>query len=524
VKYCNTCKQTLELSEFSKVHGTERPRSRCKKCAAKRAKAYRTNKKAGIKSTYVISPVIKDPKNHTQQCKKCKNTKPLSEFHKRRSGNRLACWSKSCKVCDAAKQRDMRAKGYKRPSSLSLSARLISIKHRTSKNGMMSKKYGKPIIMDIVKSDIDKLIGRQTINGKLYCAATNIILIDSPGHPLRPSLDRIDSNIGYTNSNIRIVSLMYNLAKGKLNDVDFIQKLNDKPDAFDPQELAKKMLSRKKRSNLRNRKIEITTDDLVHHFETQRDGQYFKCAATGFGLVSTPGHPLYPSIDRINNADDYTPNNIQIVIKAFNLGRNIADSDVAKTSWESIANIELAPKRRPIGLRPKNCEIKMITSREANKLYSKHHYIGKCQAKFNFGVFYENRLIACMSIRKPTRQNAGDWEINRMVGDPDYRVHGIWSKLISEIKTRKLISGKLISYSDNRYFSGMVYQKMGFKFGHDVAPDYFYCKDGVNFHKSRMRKTEVEKKTGKTEWKLREEQGYVRIYDQGKKKWVLHII
>ena len=35
-----------------------------------------------------------------------------------------------------------------------------------------------------------------------------------------PSVDRIDNNVGYKDSNVRIVSWQYNLAKGKFSDRD----------------------------------------------------------------------------------------------------------------------------------------------------------------------------------------------------------------------------------------------------------------------------------------------------------------
>jgi hypothetical protein len=172
-------------------------------------------------------------------------------------------------------------------------------------------------------------------------------------------------------------------------------------------------------------------------------------------------------------------------------------------------------------LRPKQCVIKLISNKDVKDFYESYHYQGSCISKFNIGVFYGDTLISCMSIKNPTRQNSGDWEISRMASKSDFKVHGIWSYLIKWIKTNNLISGKLITFSDNRLMTGEVYNIMGFKHVSDVKPDYYWAKGNRRYHKSALRKTNEEKLTGKTESELRMKQGYYKVYDLGKKKWEL---
>jgi predicted acetyltransferase len=109
-----------------------------------------------------------------------------------------------------------------------------------------------------------------------------------------------------------------------------------------------------------------------------------------------------------------------------------------------------------------------------------------------------------------------------MASDPAYRVHGIWSKLFTEfIRNQSPIS--VVSFSDNRLFSGGVYEKMGFRYDGEVLPDYYWIRNGSRYHKSAMRKTTAEKMSGLTEKILRENQGYRRIWDLGKKRWIWHL-
>lgn len=171
-------------------------------------------------------------------------------------------------------------------------------------------------------------------------------------------------------------------------------------------------------------------------------------------------------------------------------------------------------------IRSSQCEIKIINSREANSFYEQFHYIGKCNPKLSYGVYYNNNLIAAISFSYPTRQSKHQWELVRMVGDSSYRIHGIWSKLL-KLFIKEQLPTSIVSFSDNRLFQGSVYEKLGFKFDGNVLPDYYLVKNQKRFHKSALRKKGEEKTSGLTETQLREVQGYKKIWDLGKKRWIL---
>ena len=174
-------------------------------------------------------------------------------------------------------------------------------------------------------------------------------------------------------------------------------------------------------------------------------------------------------------------------------------------------------------LRPSQCTIKLLNNKDIKLFYEKYHYQGYAISTHNIGVFHKDKLIACMSIKRPTRQNSGDWEISRMACSYDYRIHGIWSYLIKWIISNKLLSGKLITFSDNRLMIGKVYELMGFKNIGDIKPDYYWVKGNKRYHKSALRKRGIEKQSGLTETNLRTMQGYNKIYDLGKIKWEIVI-
>jgi hypothetical protein len=173
-----------------------------------------------------------------------------------------------------------------------------------------------------------------------------------------------------------------------------------------------------------------------------------------------------------------------------------------------------------VKVRPQKCEIRLINSEVAFPFYDKFHIQGKCNSKYHIGVFYDDQLIACMSIRVPSRQNSGDWEISRMASNFKYQVHGIWSYLLKWVLTNKLIHGKLITFSDNRLFNGNVYEKIGMNKVGKIKSDYYWTKGMIRFNKSSLRKPDD---SNKTEFELRSSEGYHRIWDLGKTKWEIYI-
>ena len=174
-----------------------------------------------------------------------------------------------------------------------------------------------------------------------------------------------------------------------------------------------------------------------------------------------------------------------------------------------------------ISIRIKQCEIKQITNQESDPFYEQYHYIGKARAKVHYGVFYQNQLLACISFSKPTRQTSKyEWELIRMCSHSDYQIHGIWSKLLKLFIT-KYQPSSIVSFSDNRLFTGEVYKKIGFKYDGEVKSDYYWTKNKKRYHKSNLKKTNQEKSTNLTETQLRENQGFSKIWDLGKKRWVI---
>lgn len=176
-------------------------------------------------------------------------------------------------------------------------------------------------------------------------------------------------------------------------------------------------------------------------------------------------------------------------------------------------------KSSAASVRPSRCEFGLVGREEVFRLYEAYHYLGPCFAKVHYGVRHEGRIIAAASFGAPVRQSSHPWELLRMASDPAFRVHGVWNKIM-RMFVREHSPKSVVSFSDNRLFSGRVYESIGFRLDGEVPPDYYWVKAGRRFNKSGMRKRPEERDSGLTEVGLREAEGYRRVWDLGKKRWV----
>lgn len=183
---------------------------------------------------------------------------------------------------------------------------------------------------------------------------------------------------------------------------------------------------------------------------------------------------------------------------------------------ESILKSRLGIRRPNLKLRPSDCHVSRCSARECEKLLSEHHYLGGCRSGFGYAAYYAGEMVACAIFKSPTRQSVHQRELVRMVSHPKFSVHGIWSKFMNAF-VRDEPSSSVVSFSDNRLFTGDVYGRMGFKLDGEVRPDYYWTKARKRFHKSGLRKPKGEVRT---ESELRRLDGYRKVWDLGKKRWV----
>ena len=151
--------------------------------------------------------------------------------------------------------------------------------------------------------------------------------------------------------------------------------------------------------------------------------------------------------------------------------------------------------------------------------------MGAGRSKIAYGLYYNQELVSVMSFSKnnPSRKfinNDDIWELDRFATKLNTTISGAAQKIYSHF-IKKHDPKKVISYSDNRWNSGKVYELMGFEKENDGTPNYWYFRpnDSVRYHRYTLRKNANDDQS-LTEYENRLQQGYLRIWDCGSSKWV----
>ena len=170
----------------------------------------------------------------------------------------------------------------------------------------------------------------------------------------------------------------------------------------------------------------------------------------------------------------------------------------------------------------RSCEIKQISQQESSIFLNENHIQGNGRSSIKYGLFFNNELVSVMIFIKGeiSRKNEDDWEINRFASKLGYTVRGGASKLFSRF-LKDHSPEKVISYADLRWGNGNVYSNLGFRLSGIAIPGYWYFhpNEMKRYHRFALRKTPNDP-TDKTEWEIRQEQGWNRIWDCGHAKWI----
>ena len=153
-------------------------------------------------------------------CKTCKTDKPISKFPRKfKKDKQKWYYEYQCSSCrylsNGRHQNKLKwQKDYRKRIETTLEGRACTLRNRCKQR---AKRYG-------YEFDLSKeLIITKLKKG--ICEATNIPLVlgKLDYNPYAPSIDRIDSNKGYTNDNIQVTCMIYNFCKNKFTD----EQVND---------------------------------------------------------------------------------------------------------------------------------------------------------------------------------------------------------------------------------------------------------------------------------------------------------
>lgn len=201
----------------------------------------------------------------------------------------------------------------------------------------------------------------------------------------------------------------------------------------------------------------------------------------------------------------------------------------AKASERIIAHIRSYSDPTARVVYGRNTTVDKITLEELRSFCGQYHIQGANKLGIQgWGIFQDNELLGVLSLGRHHRQNSTDTILDRMCFKTGVRVIGGATKLFARAIDWCLDQNipKIVSFSDNRWSKGTVYEKLGFELDEQMYADYFYVeRDNYlkYYSKQSQKKSNCACPPGMTEKEWAELRGLIQVYDAGKKRWIYKI-
>ena len=182
--------------------------------------------------------------------------------------------------------------------------------------------------------------------------------------------------------------------------------------------------------------------------------------------------------------------------------------------------------KTPTRIHARKCIIKNITPKEERDFLMSNHLQGYSPSKIKLGLFHNYELISLMTFGERRKslgsgKKQGEYELIRFCSKKNHIVIGGASKLFSNF-IKKYDFNKIISYQDNSWGTGNLYEKLGFTLINDEQPNYWWCKGNLRFGRFNYRKDKLISEgydPDKTGDEIMSERGYYKLWDYGSLKW-----
>lgn len=212
---------------------------------------------------------------------------------------------------------------------------------------------------------------------------------------------------------------------------------------------------------------------------------------------------------------------------------NESDWNYNKEKFKELIKTNINKKER--GDAARKCHIDKINGKTAKNFLNKYHLQGHVGATYHYGAFNNLfQLVGVMSFGW-TRGNkkARRFELKRWAMD-NKNHPGLFSKTF-KFAQKDIGFEKVVSFSDNSWFSGNLYEKNGFIKGKELNPDYKYFYEGKLVYKSNFKRNNIYNKfkedniliemynNGKTEKEMMNYLDIPSVYDSGKQEWLWKI-
>lgn len=187
---------------------------------------------------------------------------------------------------------------------------------------------------------------------------------------------------------------------------------------------------------------------------------------------------------------------------------------VVEKHLQNILNVSTQPK-----VAARNTQVTEISSEQAKSFLNEHHIQGFVGSTVYVGLIHQGDLVAVGAFKK----RAEEFELTRYA--TSCLVRGGHSKIVAYFEKCYTYS-KLVTFADLTFGDGSLYRTTGWQEDKYLYPDYFYTKGIKRYHKFNLRLNRFKEdpqlifEEGKTEHELAKMNGFLRVYDAGKIRFV----
>ena len=184
----------------------------------------------------------------------------------------------------------------------------------------------------------------------------------------------------------------------------------------------------------------------------------------------------------------------------------------------------------------RKCETRRVAPGEASAFFAKNHVQGGGGFGEHYGLYHKGHLLACMRFTLGSNDRGPNadrqWTLSRYA--TALSIPGGASKLLKAF-VDEYDPSLIKSFSDNRWFDGGMYERLGFTLEAETEPDYkvYHQSLGLlqktSWQRSKIadRIRDLKSKEGydhltdpRSEREMTYLLGGIRLYDCGKKRWV----
>jgi hypothetical protein len=200
--------------------------------------------------------------------------------------------------------------------------------------------------------------------------------------------------------------------------------------------------------------------------------------------------------------------------------------------WKSLIAYRLGVSGRRVFAR--KCRVAPLTYLDCYDFFEANHVQGGSNRGDGYGLFDGDVLVAAMAFSKVTSSrgvspSSSTFEMVRFA--TSLSVPGAAGRLLAKFVKSHPSCRHVVTYSDNRAFAGKTYEALGFRLDGVIPPDYAYTVEGQNIllkkklfsHALMLKTLGAGYDPSKTEHENALANGYLRVYDSGKKRWVLDL-